>query len=163
TSPAMRMDATSFRLGMAATLQERPRISLTRGSKPARRSLDGHSSRCYVRVRTGRREMEFRLLGPVELEGERGAVSLGSAEQRTLLSVLVLYRNEVVSQGRLVDELWGDAPPASAAHSVEAYVSRLRKTLHDAGADGILSTRGGGYVLDVNGERYDVVRFEELL
>jgi DNA-binding SARP family transcriptional activator/DNA-binding beta-propeller fold protein YncE len=107
--------------------------------------------------------MEFRLLGPLELEGDHGVVPLGSGKQRALLAVLLLHANEQVSRERLIDALWGETPPASAAHSVDVYVSRLRKALHEAGANGVLATRGGGYLLHVDGEHYDAGRFERLL
>lgn len=107
--------------------------------------------------------MEFRLLGPLELEGEQGIVPLGSGKQRALLAVLLLHANEHVSRERLIDELWGDEPPASAAHSLEVYVSRLRKTLQEAGGDGLLETRGTGYMLGVENGSSDALRFERLL
>jgi DNA-binding SARP family transcriptional activator len=107
--------------------------------------------------------MEFRLLGPLELEGDHGVVPLGSGKQRALLAVLLLHANEQVSRERLIDALWGETPPASAAHSVDVYVSRLRKAFHEAGANGVLATRGRGYLLQVDGEHYDAGRFEQLL
>jgi DNA-binding SARP family transcriptional activator/streptogramin lyase len=75
---------------------------------------------------------------------------------------LLLNAGTVVSPDRLIEELWED-PPASAAHGIEAYVSRLRRTLQDAGGDGRLTRRGGGYVLDVDPKQNDVARFERLL
>jgi DNA-binding SARP family transcriptional activator len=107
--------------------------------------------------------MEFRLLGPLELEGRNGVVPLGSGKQRALLAVLLLHANEPVSRERLIDELWGFEPPASAAHSLEVYVSRLRKNLNGAGLEGVLASRGNGYLLRVEEERCDVGRFERLL
>jgi DNA-binding SARP family transcriptional activator/DNA-binding beta-propeller fold protein YncE len=107
--------------------------------------------------------MEFRLLGPLEVEGERGVVPLGSGKQRALLAILLLHANERVSRERLVDELWGEKPPASAAHSLEVYVSRLRKALQGAGAQGLLATQGTGYVLRLDGHSSDLARFEGLL
>jgi len=56
--------------------------------------------------------MEFRILGPFEVRSEGRQLSLGGTKQRAVLAVLLLYRNEVVSIDRLVDELWGDRPPA---------------------------------------------------
>src|SRR5512133_852482 len=56
--------------------------------------------------------MEFRLLGPVEAVNEEGPAGLGAPKQRALLAVLLLNANEVVSRDRLVDQLWGDDPPA---------------------------------------------------
>ena len=58
--------------------------------------------------------MEFRLLGPVEVVGESGAVALGGPKQRALLAELFLRRGSAVPRERLVDALWGDEPPASA-------------------------------------------------
>ncbi len=70
--------------------------------------------------------MEFRVLGPLEvLRG--GAVPVGGAKQRALLAALLLRAGEVVPVARLIDDIWGDSPPPSAAHSLEAYVSRLRQ------------------------------------
>nr|MBA3375652.1 winged helix-turn-helix domain-containing protein [Actinomycetota bacterium] len=64
--------------------------------------------------------MEFRLLGPLEARVGGEAVRLGGAKQRALLAVLLLRADEVVSVERLIDEVWGDTPPPSAAHSLEA-------------------------------------------
>ena len=73
--------------------------------------------------------MEFRILGPLEAWKGGAPVTLGGAKQRALLAILLLHANEVVSRDRLIDELWGEQPPASAPHSLDVYVSRLRKTL----------------------------------
>ena len=54
-------------------------------------------------------------------------VPLGPPQQRALLALLLLHANEVVSRDRIVDELWGERPPATAAKLVQVYVSRLRK------------------------------------
>ncbi len=71
------------------------------------------------------------VLGPLEIVREGEPVRLGSAQQRRLLAVLVIHANEVVSSDRLVDVLWGDEPPPSATHTLQALVSRLRATLGD--------------------------------
>ena len=105
--------------------------------------------------------MEFRLLGPLEVWDDGRPLSLGGTKQRALLALLLLRANEVVSRDVLIDELWGDRPPASAAHSVEAYVSRLRKTLHaDRAGEPILVTRPPGYMLraELRGRRSPPVR-----
>ena len=60
--------------------------------------------------------MEYRILGPLEvLDGDR-LVALGTGKERALLAVLLLHANEAVSRDRLIDELWGERPPATAAH-----------------------------------------------
>ena len=73
--------------------------------------------------------MEFRLLGPLEVCEDQRSLALGGAKQRSLLAVLLLHANQVVSAERLIDELWGDEPPATASKSIQVYVSRLRKEL----------------------------------
>ena len=57
---------------------------------------------------------EFRILGPLEVvEGEQ-PIALGGPRQRALLAILLLHRGEVVSSDRLIDQLWGERPPATA-------------------------------------------------
>ena len=66
------------------------------------------------------------VLGPLEVGRGGEQVRLGSAQQRRFLAVLVVHANEVVSNDRLVDVLWGDAPPVRAPHTLQTLVSRLR-------------------------------------
>ncbi len=102
--------------------------------------------------------VEFRILGPLEVVQDGESVVLGAAQQRALLAVLVLRRGEAVSIDRLIDELWGERPPATAAKTVHVYVSHLRKAL---GA-GVIVTEGRGYRLAVEAEQVDVGQFEAL-
>ncbi len=103
--------------------------------------------------------MEFRLLGPLEVVERDRPVALGGAKQRSLLAVLLLHSNQVVSADRLIDELWGDAPPPTAAKSIQVHVSRLRKEL----GDGRVATRAPGYVLHVDPSELDLARFDQLV
>ena len=69
----------------------------------------------------------------------------------------------MVSQDRLIDDLWGEAPPATAAKTLQAYVSRLRKALADEGGEAPgtrLETRAHGYVLRIPAESLDAVAFQ---
>ena len=86
------------------------------------------------------------------------AVALGGVRERSLLAILLLNANELVSTDRIVDELWGDRPPKAAVKTVQVYVSRLRKIL---GAQAIV-TRPPGYVLHVEDQQFDLRRFERL-
>src|SRR4051812_7452146 len=83
-------------------------------------------------------------------------VALGAGKERALLAVLLLQRGEVVSSDRLIDALWGEHPPATAAKSLQVHVSHLRKAL---GA-GPIVTRGHGYLLATAPDELDVDRFE---
>ena len=105
--------------------------------------------------------MEFRLLGPLEVVTDDGTVEIGSGKRRALLAHLLIHANEVVSAERLMDELWDERPPATAAKSVQVYVSQLRKAL--SGNGNVLVTRGTGYVLQVQPGQLDAQIFEALL
>ena len=105
--------------------------------------------------------VEFRLLGPIGVGDSPGFV-VGSGKQAGLLAFLLLHRNRAVPRAVLIDALWGERPPATAAHAVDVYVSRLRKMLAAAGAEGMLTTHRGGFRLDVPDEALDVARFERL-
>jgi DNA-binding SARP family transcriptional activator len=102
--------------------------------------------------------MDFRLLGPLEVFEHDRQLTLGGVKQRSLLAILLLHANELVSSDRLIDQLWGAAPPRTAAKSVQVYVSRIRKLL----GDGRLATRPPGYVLYVERSELDLARFEQL-
>ena len=73
------------------------------------------------------------VLGPVEAWVNGRQVALGGQRPRALLAVLALMRGRVVSSERLIDELWGEDPPARARDSLQMHVSRLRKALAEAG------------------------------
>ncbi|MGZ6638457.1 MAG: BTAD domain-containing putative transcriptional regulator [Solirubrobacteraceae bacterium] len=103
--------------------------------------------------------IEFRVLGSLEVVGDDGPLALGAPKQRALLAVLLLHRGEAVSSDRLIDEIWGEQPPASANKIVQGYVSNLRKAL----GDGLLVTERGGYALRVEPGQLDVDRFETLV
>ena len=104
-------------------------------------------------------QMDFRLLGPLEVRGDDGRpLPLGGAKQRALLAFLLLNANRVAPRDRLIDELWGDDPPSNAVTSVQVYVSRLRKLL----PDGRLETRAPGYRLHVEQDELDLDRFQRL-
>ena len=103
--------------------------------------------------------LEFRLLGPLEAFYENRPIALGGVRQRGLLALLLLRANEVVSRDRLIDELWRDHAPETAANALAALVARLRRVLP---AD-VLVTRSGGYEAHVEPDAIDLHRFERLL
>jgi DNA-binding SARP family transcriptional activator/streptogramin lyase len=110
--------------------------------------------------------MEFRVLGSLEAVAEGRSLALGAAKQRALLAVLVLNDNRIVSTDRLIDALWGEEAADGAAHTVQVYVSALRKALRVPGSpapETILVTQGPGYVLRVEPETIDLHRFERIV
>src|SRR3954452_23036673 len=106
--------------------------------------------------------MQIRVLGNLEASVEDRPLPLGGAKQRALLAMLGLEANRTVTADRLIEGLWGEAPPPSAAKMVQNYVWRLRKVLADGG-DAEIVTRGRGYELQIDRELIDVLRFERLV
>ena len=95
--------------------------------------------------------MRYGLLGPLEVVGDGGErLSLGGLRQRAVLAILLLHANQVVPSERLVEELWGEHVPPRATHTVQVFVSRLRKALGRYGDR--LETRAPGYLIAVGGE-----------
>src|SRR5262249_61565574 len=93
--------------------------------------------------------LEFKILGPLEVWRDGNALDLPAGKPRALLAVLLLHRNEVVSVDRLVDALWGERPPATAAKKVQIYVSHLRRALGDGGP----VTRTPRFVIRLGGDQ----------
>jgi YVTN family beta-propeller protein len=103
--------------------------------------------------------LEFRILGPLEVVERERPLGLGGPRQRSLLAILLLHRGEIVSNDRLVDELWGERPPATATKTLQGYVSHLRKAL----GNDVLVTRGGGYLLSATPDQVDADRFDRMV
>jgi ABC-type transport system substrate-binding protein/DNA-binding SARP family transcriptional activator/streptogramin lyase len=103
--------------------------------------------------------LEFRVLGPFEAARDGRTLDLPAGKPRALLALLLLRRGEVVSVDALVDELWGEHPPQTAAKNVQGYVARLRRTL----GDGALTTRAPGYALQLEDRALDSARFQALV
>ncbi len=101
------------------------------------------------------------MLGPVEVRiNGAGPVPIGGFRQRALLAILALHANEAVATDRLIDELWGERPPATATHTIQVFVSRLRGALADASSR--LVTRPPGYMLEIQLDELDAERCEHL-
>src|SRR6266849_2808796 len=103
--------------------------------------------------------LEFRVLGPLEVDKGGDPAPLGGKKQRALLVLLLIRANDVVSTDTLIDELWGERPPSTAKTSLQNLIAQLRKAL---GASS-LQTRVPGYLLRVEPERIDAIRFEQLV
>jgi DNA-binding SARP family transcriptional activator len=100
-----------------------------------------------------------RVLGPLDILAGGRVTTLGSARQRELLAVLVVHAGQVVATDTLIDVLWGDVPPPSAAHTVQGLVSRLRSVL---GGTAIVA-QAPGYLLSASTATIDSQVFEDLV
>jgi WD40 repeat protein/DNA-binding SARP family transcriptional activator len=110
--------------------------------------------------------MRFQVLGPLEVEADDGPVVLGGPKERLLLALLLTRPNQVVPVEALIQGLWGEHPPLTAAKTLQSHVKRLRRALEPGRARGVagevLVTHQPGYLLRVAPGALDATRFEEL-
>ncbi len=106
--------------------------------------------------------MRFRILGPLEVQTGTGWTSIGAGKWRAVLACLLLNAGQVVSTDTLIDELWGDEPPARATNLVSIYVLRLRRLIGDTEGR-TLVTRAPGYQLRLGDDDLDAQHFGILM
>ena len=104
------------------------------------------------------RVARFGVLGPLVFERDGRLVAVPSGRQRSLLALLLLAGGVPLSRDRLIDELWGDRPPASAVSALHVHLSKLRALL-----GGLLQLDTAGYSLAPAGIELDVWRFDDLV
>ena len=107
--------------------------------------------------------LTFQILGALRARIDQQEIDLGPPKQKAVLAVLLLNANEMVAMDRIIDSVWGEDPPRTAEHSVQIYVSELRKALANGGSPEMIETRPPGYVLNVNPELVDATKFERLV
>jgi basic membrane lipoprotein Med (substrate-binding protein (PBP1-ABC) superfamily)/DNA-binding SARP family transcriptional activator len=129
----------------------------------AQRGGVSESARAGRVARTGEGSVDFAILGSIEATADGRPLDLGPPKERAVLAALLLHPNEIVATDRLVGYVWGDAPPRTAAHSIQIYVSDLRKRFGQAGAPAVITTRAPGYVLHAEPDTVDAARFEALV
>ncbi|MDQ4131563.1 MAG: winged helix-turn-helix domain-containing protein, partial [Actinomycetota bacterium] len=134
---------------------------MTNRGDPAdvRRSATARSILGGVQGTVSRGNMQFRVLGPLEVSVGGGPVPLGGPKQRAVLAHLLFRANQVVSVETLIEQVWGEEPPERARNVIQTYVSHLRKAL---GRDRIQS-HGPDYRLSLDPSELDATRFEELV
>lgn len=103
-------------------------------------------------------QVRFGVLGPLEVHRGRDLAEVTRPKLRGLLGLLLLERNRVVPRSRLIDALWGEAPPATVDAALHSLVSEARRVV---GSDALI-TQAPGYLLRVEPAALDLARFEEL-
>ena len=86
-------------------------------------------------------QVELGVLGPLQVRQYGLPVSIPGAKPRAILTMLGLHGGSVVSADTLVELLWGDDPPRTAAKALQTHISSLRRTL----GDGFVLTEGTGW------------------
>ncbi|HEX6399562.1 MAG TPA: BTAD domain-containing putative transcriptional regulator, partial [Actinomycetota bacterium] len=113
--------------------------------------------------RQGRRSFggtkQFRVLGPLEVDGGSGPLRLGGPKQRSVFAHLLMRPNELVPVETLIEEVWGEDSPEKARSIVQTYVSNLRRVLGRDRIEGY----GTGYRLRVGPSELDADRFDALV
>lgn len=108
----------------------------------------------------------FGVLGPLEAAVDGVAIHPGGAKQRTVLAMLLLHANHVVSTDRLIDAVWGERLPPRAGSTLQVYISTLRALLEPdrraAPDQRMIATRAPGYVLRASTDALDLLRFTHL-
>lgn len=104
--------------------------------------------------------MKFRVLGSLEVHADGAVVPMGGMREQAVLAVLVLEAGRAVPVTRLIDAIWADNPPETAAKQVRNAVSRLRRLLAPSGEPDLIVADGAGYRLSVSREDIDAWVFE---
>ena len=133
------------------------------GEQTGRGRSDFARRRPYHWPTKPRSDLEFRILGPLEVIRAQRPLPIGSPRQRALLGLLLLHANEPITRERLIEELWPDGPPQTVSAVLNVYLSRLRRLLVGGKGEQPLLTEAAGYVLHVPPEGLDARRFETLL
>jgi YVTN family beta-propeller protein len=107
--------------------------------------------------------IDYRILGPLEVSADGRPVEIGGPKLRALLVILLLRANKAVPRDVLVHDLWGERPPDGAQHTLDVYVSRLRKALEGAANGPVVVTRPGAYSLRLADGHLDMSSFECLI
>jgi predicted ATPase/DNA-binding SARP family transcriptional activator len=105
-------------------------------------------------------QMEIALLGPLVVTRDGRALELGGAQPKLLLALLALEPGRVVGIERLVDGIWGERLPGEPVNALQVMASRLRRAL---APDQVVVSKPPGYLLALDPERIDAVRFERLI
>jgi DNA-binding SARP family transcriptional activator/tetratricopeptide (TPR) repeat protein len=110
--------------------------------------------------------VRFQLLGPIQVWAGSTAASAGPPRQCAVLAALAADAGRLVPVDALVDRVWGDAPPERARRTLHAHIARIRRIVEQAAErEGVpvgLPHRAGGYLLDVDPQQVDVLRFRAL-
>jgi DNA-binding SARP family transcriptional activator len=106
-------------------------------------------------------EVDFRVLGPLEILVDGRPRAMPGGKPKGLLAVLLINRNRVVPSDAIADAIWDGEPPAGYPGILQVYVSTLRKALRTAGADrqAVVTTQAPGYRLLIDDARVDLGRF----
>jgi DNA-binding SARP family transcriptional activator/DNA-binding XRE family transcriptional regulator len=160
-------------LANALDLDPRQAADLAFAAAPPRRRGGGGADPDLPLTDTERRAesagqgLRLAILGPLEAWRDGTSLPLGPPGQRAVLGLLAVDPGVLVRRDTIVDALWGQAPPTTAASLVQAHVSRLRRLLtlrrnHSSAGDAVIVSVGGGYRLQLLNDQLDLLTFRDL-
>ena len=114
------------------------------------------SARMLRCLATGDALLEICLFGPLRVERAGRVVAISGDRRRAVLVHLVLERGRSLSTARLIDDIWGEHAPSSAANALQVHVGYLRRQLGSR----CIVTEGRAYRLDADAVRVDIEEFE---
>src|ERR1700722_11339421 len=110
--------------------------------------------------------VELGVLGPLQVRRDGAPVMIPGAKPRAILTMLGLHGGSVVSAETLIELLWGNDPPRTAAKALQTHISLLRRTLGESGVDAARyksAARLGRDAAAAGDTSQAVSRFEEAL
>lgn len=115
-------------------------------------------------------KLVFRVLGSLEVRRGDTLIPIRAGKHRALLASLLVSPNRLVPVDQLCERLWGDDLPRTARATLTTYVMRLRRALAQPGtrpdhleSAGPIRTRPEGYLIEVDPDQLDLLRFQRLL
>jgi DNA-binding SARP family transcriptional activator len=113
--------------------------------------------------------MDVKVLGPVSVSVRQRSILPTAGKPRQVLTLLVLHADRLVTVPTLMEEVWGEAAPRSAATTLQTYILQLRRLIARAldqdplrQAKDVLVTQPGGYLLEVAPGEVDATQFGRL-
>jgi DNA-binding SARP family transcriptional activator len=111
--------------------------------------------------------LQFKILGPLEVMDGSQTCTPTPPKIRSVLALLLLRANRIVTVDSLIEELWGPDSPRSAVTTVQTYIYHLRRLfaaehLNPPGEQ-LITTKPTGYTIAVPAGQIDAVVFEDML
>jgi DNA-binding SARP family transcriptional activator len=107
--------------------------------------------------------VRYEILGPLRVVDEKGSHPLRAQKLATVLAVLLIRSDQVVTAEQLTREIWGELPPQRTTAGMYVCISRLRKFLSRPGQQNPIITRPGGYILRRASSECDFDAFQRLV
>lgn len=99
------------------------------------------------------------VLGTLSVEHDGTTLHVAGVHRRRLLAFLAARTGRAVSSEAIIDALWGDDPPPSAAKTLQSHIARLRASLGPLGEQLIVTTPNGYRLAaaDVDAEQFEAL------